>query len=96
MNPAVPLPLEEMDPKGATVHNGDVATTPEMMPAVGSTSEHSGNDDDEVWDRSSRSGRVVSTVTLLTPLQTPLAFGGATACDEFGELGDRECPEGKP
>ena len=47
MIPAVPPPLEEMDPKGATVHSGDVATTPEMMPDVGSTSEHCGDDGDE-------------------------------------------------
>ena len=68
-----------------------------MTPAVGPVTEHSDDDDDVGWDRSSRSGRVEATVTWLPPLQTQVAFEGATACDEFGKLGgDGEFPERKP
>ena len=97
MNPEVPPPLAEMAPKGAAVHSGDVVTKPEMMPAVGSTSEHCSIDGDEARDQSKRSDWLKSAVTQLPPLQTSVAANGATARDEGGKLGDDvEFPEGKP
>jgi len=78
------------------VISGDVATVPEMMPAVGSTSEHSGDDDDDAWDRPNGSEWMGSAVTQLSPLQTQVALEVATACDESDKLGDEEFPEETP
>ena len=47
--------LMTLTPFCATVHSGDVAKPQTVTPAVGSTTEHLGDDGDEVWDRSSRS-----------------------------------------
>lgn len=93
MTPEVLSPLAELTPFCAAVDSGDVGMTPEMMPAVGSTSEHSGDDDDDVWDRPNGSEWMGSAVTQLSPLQTQEV---ATACDESDKLGDEEYPEGTP
>ena len=96
MTPVVPSPLADLTPQSATVHAGDVTMPQEVPPAVGSTSEHSGDDGDEVWDRPTGSEWMECAVTQLSTVQTQVALEVATACDECDKLGDAEFPERRP
>ena len=93
---AVPsLPMGSLS-QGAAGHSGEVATPQEIPPAVGSTSEHTGDDGDEVWDRPSGSDWVKSAVTQLPTAATTVALEVATARDECEKLGDAEFPGRRP
>ena len=74
----------------------DVAERFTAMPAVGSTTEHRGDDGGEEWDRPEGSKTLGNAVMLPPPLAASAAWEGATTCDEFGKLGDASFPEGKP